>query len=105
MASGRLGSGLLSAGVNTLLFVTGAAVQTFNVRIANPTASPISVSIAIGSGASPAAGDWITGGATGGFVVPANGIFDDTGLVSSPGEKIWVYSNSSLATARAHGLS
>ena len=99
MASGKLGSADLSAGVDTLLF-TAAAVQTFNVRFANRNTTSVQIRVAIGTGASPAVADYVDYD----VVVPANGILEDTGLVCSSGEKIWVRSSSANVSARAHGL-
>ena len=99
MASGKLGSADLIAAADTLLF-TASAVQTFNVRFVNRNASPVKVRVAIGSGASPVATDYLD------YDVPviANGILEDTALVCSIGEKVWVRSDTANVSVRAHGM-
>ena len=99
MASGKLGSADLAAATDTLLF-TATAVQTFNVRFTNRNTSPIKVCLAIGIGASPAAADYIDYDVG----VIANGILEDTALVCSNGEKVWVRSNTANVSVRAHGM-
>src|SRR5437868_14417813 len=99
MATGKLGSADLAAATDTLLFTAGAT-QTFNVRFANRNASAVKVRVAIGTGASPAATDYVDYDVT----VNANGILEDTGLVCSSGEKVWVRSDTANVSARAHGM-
>lgn len=99
MAQGKLGSADLAAATDTTLF-TAASVQTFNVRFANRNAQAVKVRVAIGTGVSPAAADWVTYDAT----VAANGILEDTGLVASAGEKVFVRSDTAGVSVRAHGL-
>ena len=100
MASGKLGSADLTAATDTLLFTASVTPQTFNVRFANRNASAVKVRVAIGSGASPANTDYVDYDIS----IPANGILEDTGLVASSGEKIWVRSDSANVSARAHGM-
>ena len=100
MASGKLGSADLTATTDTLLFTADVTPQTFNVRFANRNAAAVKVSVAIGTGASPATADYVDYGVT----VLANGILEDTGLVASSGEKIWVRSDTANVSVRAHGM-
>jgi hypothetical protein len=100
MATGKLGSADLAATTDTLLFTADVTPQTFNVRFANRNTTSVQIRVAIGIGASPAAADYVDYD----VVVPANGILEDTGLVCSSGEKIWVRSSSANVSARAHGL-
>lgn len=100
MASGKLGSADLAANMDTLLFTAGVTPQTFNVRFANRNATVASVRVAIGTGANPAVTDYVDYDVT----VLANGILEDTGLVASSGEKVWVRSNLANVSVRAHGM-
>ena len=99
MATGKLGSADLAAATDTLIF-TAASTQTFNVRFANRNASSVKVRVAIGTGGAPALADYVDYD----IAVAANGIVEDTGLVASAGEKIWVRSDTANVSARAHGL-
>jgi hypothetical protein len=101
MASGKLGSADLGAGgADTLLFTAGVTPQTFNVRFANRNAVAVKVRVAIGSGASAAAADYVDYDVS----IVANGILEDTGLVASSGEKVWVRSDTANVSVRAHGM-
>lgn len=100
MASGKLGSADLAATTDTLLFTAGVTPQTFNVRFANRNATAVKVRVAIGSGASPALEDYVDYDVP----VPANGILEDTGLVASSGEKVWVRASVANVSVRAHGM-
>ena len=100
MASGKLGSADLAAATDTLLFTSGATPQTFNVRFANRNATAVKVRVAIGTGSSPATADYVDYDAP----IQANGILEDSGLVASSGEKIWVRSDTTGVSVRAHGM-
>ena len=99
MASGILGSANLVAATSTLLF-TAAAVQTCNIRFCNRTGSIVHYTLAIGVGSTPTWTDYLN------FALPvaANGVVEDTGLVLSAGEKVWVMSDTAGVSVRAHGL-
>ncbi|MQA21758.1 hypothetical protein [Rugamonas rivuli] len=100
MATGKLGSADLPAGgADTLLFTAGAT-QTFNLRFANRNAAAVRVRVAIGTGGTPAATDYVDYDVT----VPANGILEDTGLVCSINEKVWARSDTANVSVRAHGM-
>lgn len=102
MASGKLGSADLPAGgADTLLYtVPASTVATVNIRIANRNTAAAKIRVAIGTGASPDAADHIDYDVE----VSANGILEDTGIVCSAGEKVWVRSDVSNVTARVHGF-
>ena len=100
MPSGKLGSANLAADTTTLLFTVASTPQTFNVRFANTNAFSVRVTLAIGTGSTPAAGDYLDYHTT----VPANSILEDTAIVASAGEKVWVYSDTANVSVRAHGM-
>jgi hypothetical protein len=101
MASGKLGSADLSAATDTLLYTVPASVTaTVNIRIANRNSGSIKVRVAVGSGASPAATDYLSYDAT----VPANSMYEDTAVVLTTGEKVWVRSDTANVSARVHGI-
>lgn len=100
MTTGKLGSADLAASVDTLLF-TAVANQIFNVRFTNRSAvAAAKIRVAIGTGGSPAAADYITYDSN----LPANGILEDTGLACTAGEKVWVRSDTANVSVRAHGV-
>lgn len=100
MASGKLGSADLSAATDTLLFTAAATPQTFNIRFANRNATAVKIRVAIGTGASPAATDYVDYDVN----IIANGILEDFGLVATSGEKIWVRSDTANVSVRAYGM-
>lgn len=100
MGAGKLGSLDLVAETVTLLFTADSTPQTFNIRFANRNSFDVLVRVAIGTGSSPAAADYVDYDVT----CLANGIVEDTGLVATSGEKIWVRSNASNVSVRAHGM-
>ena len=99
--SGKFGSADLAAGVDTLLCTAPAGkTPTVNVRVANRNDTPVIIHVAIGTGASPVAKDYV---AYNQVIVP-NGIYEDTGLVMSAAENLWVTSDSANVSARVHGF-
>lgn len=101
MASGKLGVANLAAGADTLVYtVPASTIATVNIRVANRNASAVKIRVAIGTGASPNAGDYIDYDIT----VPDNGILEDTGIVCGAGEKIWVRSDVANVSVRVHGF-
>lgn len=99
MATGKLGSADLAAATDTLLFAA-SSVQTFNIRFANRNLTEVQIRVAIGSGASPTAADYIDYD----LPIKSKGILEDTGLVCSVGEKVWVRSDTANVSVRAHGM-
>lgn len=100
MASGKLGSADLAAATDTLLFTSAVTPQVFNIRFANRNTNAVKVRVAIGTGASPAAADYIDYDLT----VPGNGILEDLGQVASSGEKVWARSDTANVSVRAFGV-
>lgn len=98
--SGLFGSADLAAATDTLLYTTTVGkVTTLNIRFANRNASSVQIRLAIGSGASPALKDYLTYD----IRMIGNGIIEDTGLVLSGGEKVWVRSDTANVSVRANG--
>lgn len=100
MASGLLGKADLAAATATLLYtVPSGVIASLNVRFANRNGKTAQVRLAIGTGASPAVGDYLSYNQE----IPAGGIIEDTGVVCSSGEKIWAYSTLANVSVRVHG--
>ena len=101
MASGNLGSADLSKTTATLLYtVPASTLATLNIRVANRNSTTVAIRVAIGTGASPAAKDYIDYD----FLVAANGVLEDSGIVCSAGEKVWAYSSMAGVSVRLHGF-
>ena len=99
--SGKFGSADLAANVDTLLCTAPAGkTPTVNVRIANRADTPAIVNIAVGTGASPVAKDYVAFGQ----VIEPYGVYEDTGIVMTEGENLWVRSDSPNVSVRVHGF-
>lgn len=102
MAKGFLGRANLAAATDVLLFTASETPQTFNVRFANRNTTIVKLRVAIGlaGGSAPALDEYVD------YDVSAlgSGILEDTGLVASAGEKIWVRSDTANVSVRAHGM-
>lgn len=100
MASGKLGVADLVAATDTLLYtVPASTLTTCNVRFTNRNKVETEIRLAIGTGANPAAADYLTYDQT----LPANGIIEEMGIVCSAGEKIWARAVLANVTVRVHG--
>jgi len=103
MAQGFLGSVFITTPATPLsLFTSGAAgvLQTFNVIFSNQNAGTARVRLYIGSGSVPAAINniWYD------LEIPGNRPAEQTGLVCSANEKVWVQSDLANVSVRAHGV-
>ena len=58
------------------------------------------VDVAIGSGNAPTAADYIAYQTT----IDGNGIYEDSAVVLSAGEKVWVRSSTDNVSVRVHGM-
>jgi len=96
-AGGVLGSADLTAATPALLF-TAAQAATVNIRICNRNKFPVNARIALGTGGAAAAKDWISYDAP----VRSNGFIEELGIAVASGEKLWVQSDFSNVSARAH---
>lgn len=91
----------MAAGADTLVYtVPASTLATANIRVANRNASTAKIRVAIGTGASPDAADYIDYDIS----LAANGIIEDTGIVCGAGEKVWVRSDVSNVSVRVHGF-
>jgi hypothetical protein len=100
MALGKLGSVDITAPNTPQLLATMDEAAIVNVLGCNRNAVDVQIRIAIGSGAIPAAADWIE------YDPTVNGYqpIERTGLALSQGEKIWVQSSATGVSFRAHGV-
>lgn len=99
--SGKFGSADLVADVLQLLHTTPVGkTTTVSVRFANRNIVPSNVSVAIGSNASLELKDYITYN----LQILPNGLHEDSGIVMSPGEKLWVKSSTDNVSVRAFGF-
>lgn len=97
MASGLFGKADLAAWVDTQIGdpVPAGKVATLNIRFCNRSGGAAKYRVAIGTGASPAAEDYIT---------YDKDVVEDTGIVCGAGEKIWVRSDVANVSVRVHGF-
>jgi hypothetical protein len=102
MASGRLGTANLTAAIGAKLYTVGAGnIATVNLLFCNRGTTDATVSAGICTGNTPTEAEWIEHG----MIVPAKGgAAIDTALVLSAGESIYVISNTSNVSVRAHGI-
>lgn len=101
--SGKFGSAALAANIVTQIGAAVAAgkVWTVNVRFANRNSDASEVFVWVGSGANEADADCVTPGTP----VAGKRILEDTGIVVSAGEKVWVKSSVANVSVRVHGHS
>lgn len=101
MASGMLGKAALAANTDTVLYTVGAGkVTTATVSICNTTGASITVNLAIGTGSTAGASDYLVYNLT----IPSGSTYERTGIVLSAGENIIVRSSAAGPAARAHGF-
>jgi len=100
MSQGLLGSADLSTPATDTLIFTAAALQTLNVIVCNRNAGTARVRIAIGSGSVPANTDYLWYD----LALPGNTPGEQTGVVVSSGEKVWVRSDLANVSVRIHGV-
>lgn len=101
MASGRLGKATLTAVTQTLLYTVPAlTVATVNVRVTNRNATPVKVRVAITEGGAPSVDDYVTYDKQ----IEASGILEETGMLCSAGEQVYVYADTANVSARVHGF-
>lgn len=100
MASGKLAGADLAAATNTTLYtVPSAKTASFSVNFCNRNATSVTVRLAIGSSATPAATDWVLYD----VVIAGNGSLERTGLVLDSTKLAVVYASAANVTATAYG--
>lgn len=85
----------------TPVLVTGAALTAstqLNVRFCNRNPDNVAVRLAIGTGGSPVAADYLD------YDTSVYRALEDTGIVCSAGEKIWVQSDTASTSVRIFGF-
>jgi hypothetical protein len=103
MANGLTGvSGYdLAQNVDTLIYTCPVdKLATVVVSLCNRGANETSVRLATGGGSNPANTDYYEYDAT----LPPKGVLERGGIILSPGDKVWVRSNSVSVTAKIHGI-
>ena len=101
MSSGKFGSADLSSNTDVLLYTAPESkVVTLSVRLCNRSTDAVRVRIAVGEGNAPANTDYIEHDT----VLPPAGILENSGIVMSAKEKLWVRSSAAGVSARAHGF-
>jgi hypothetical protein len=103
MPSGRLGKATLTAATQTLLYTVPALkIATVNIRVANrnTTAAKIRVAIVETGGGTPSVDDYITYDKS----IAGSDILEETGILCSTGEMVYVYSDVANVSVRVHGF-
>lgn len=99
--SGKLGSADLVADTLQLLYTAPTGkTPTVSVRFANRNIVSSNIFVAIGSNTALELKDYITYN----LEILPNGLHEDSGIVMSPGEKLWVKSSSDHVSVRAFGF-
>lgn len=89
----------LTSGVTATVYTVPAGkIATVNISACNSSGTAADLTLAIGTGASPAAGDYIK------FASAIGGEFERTGLVLAAGEKVFALSTASNVSIRVHGF-
>lgn len=100
MASGLLGSASLSAATNTTLYTVPASkTAAFSVNFCNRNETSVTVRLAVGTNASPAAADWVLYD----VVVQGDGALERAGLVLDAGKLVVVYASAANVSVQAYG--
>lgn len=101
MATGILGQVAPVAATNTTVFTVAATkVATFNVSIANTTASPITFRLAVAAAASPASTEWLEYDT----VIPGYGVFERGGIVAQANKLVVAYAHTAGLSVTAFGF-
>lgn len=99
MASGLFGQASLTAATDTTVFTIAVTPTVFNVNIVNTTGSPVGINLAVASSATPTAGEYLEFQT----VIPANGVLERGGIVSTAGERVVAYANAAGVSVNVYG--
>lgn len=106
MASGKLGTpaNITAADTAVMIYqVPASTIATVNIRIANRNIAQAEIRVAISTAATAGAialADYIDYD----VLVPGHGVLEDTGIVCSSGERVWIVSNLANISVRVHGF-
>jgi hypothetical protein len=100
MASGLLGSASLSAATNTTLYtVPSAKTAALSVNFCNRNETSVTVRLAVGTSATPAAADWMLYD----VVIAGDGSLERSGIVLDASKLVVVYSSAANVSVQAYG--
>jgi len=100
MASGILGQSAPSAATNTTVYtVPSAKLSTFSVSICNRGSTVANVRMAISATGTPSNSEYIEYDTE----VPANSVFERTGLVAQATKNLVVYADSASLSVSVYG--
>lgn len=106
MASGKLGTpaNITTSDTAVMIYqVPASTIATVNIRIANRNITQAEIRVAISTAATAGTigpADYIDYDVS----VPGHGVLEDTGIVCSSGERVWVSSNLPNISVRVHGF-
>ena len=101
MASGNFGTSELLADIDTLVCTLSATkVTTLNILFSNRNATEVKIRVYLGTAVSPLPENNVAYDVS----VPGNWTAEYTGIVCSPGEKVWLRSDTANVSCRVHGF-
>lgn len=101
MASGVLGQQALSATTNTTVYTVPADTVAYaNVNVVNINATPITVRLALTSGATPQAEEYVEYEAE----IAGYGVLERTGFVMQAAKRLVAYSNAPNVSVAIYGV-
>lgn len=100
MASGILGQSAPSAATNTTVYtVPSAKTATFNISVCNRGLTLANIRVAISATGTPGNAEWIEYDTE----VPANSVFERTGLVAQTTKNVVIYADSASLSVSVYG--
>lgn len=100
MASGILGQSAPSAATNTTVYTVPASkTATFSFSICNRGLTLANVRVAVSANGTPTSAEWIEYDTE----VPANSVFERTGLVAQAAKNLVVYADSASLSVSVYG--
>jgi hypothetical protein len=100
MASGILGTADVTAATNTTVYtVPASVVASFSVNFTNRTFSPVTISLAIASAATPTNAEYVIYN----VLIDALSNYERTGLVAQTGKRVVVYTSIAGVSVQVYG--